>query len=1068
MGLRIVYVLLLIGIGAPAGAQTAQLSGRITDSSSAVVSGAAVTVIAIETGIRRPFTSNDEGYYSAPFLSPGTYRLIVEHAGFKQVRVDGITLAVDQSARVDVVLEPGEFHEEVRVEGGAPLIDKESSATSQLIDNRTIVTLPLNGRNYAQLALLAPGAVPSPKGADAFHVNGNRGFQNSFLIDGLDNNYSLFGGATVTHAIRPSIDAIQEFKVETANYSAQYGRGTGGVISLAVKSGTNTFHGSGFEFFRHEVFEATDFFAKRAGLRPPPLRYHQFGGTLGGPLVRNRAFFFVSYQGTRERRTSPEAATVPMPGMIQGRFGNVPIYDPLDVVNGVRQPFFDHTIPSQRIDPVGQRLAALYPAPNQPGAVNNFVGNVKRTDDEDQIDVRLDAHLSGRAHVFGRYSLASGQSVQESLFGPPGHGDPGALIGPRRASSISFGETHMFTGTVVNEFRAGYLTNAAGRHPPATRPLFDEFGLRGISVVEGLTGLPTLTVVGFGSLGDRGGPARPRSRVVHVSDHLSWARGEHTLKLGGELRLRTNVARQSQAARGMLTFTGQFTAQDPRRGGGSAVADLLLGQTSNAQLTTVLEGEFHDRYFGAYVDDTWRLSSRLTLNLGLRYDLQTPMWERDNRMSNFDLDPRSPTLGTLVPARAGDLRSRSFVDLDTNNLAPRVGLVYQIDSKSVLRGAFGTFYSGFGYLAAAYTGAANFPHFSRVQFRSATDAATSTLVLADGFPANALDPGNVRNPAAVGWTSEFPVGQVHQWSLGAEHALSRTTVLSLTYVGSDSAHLRGYNTANSPGPGPGPLAARRPFPLFEDITYVAPFVEATYHALQTKAERRFRGGLGLLVSHTWSHAIDNSSDHGDVEGDAPSTWPQNPADVEAERASASFDVRHRLVASSVYDLPLGRPDALLGRSRVFRALLGGWQLAGILVAQTGFPMTPALRTSPANTTTPARPDCLRDGNLPRGQRTVDRWFDAAAFAPATPYTYGNCGRHVLRAPGLMNLDLLITRNFELKGGKRLEFRGEIFNAANAVHLGRPNLLIDLPDQAGRITSTQAPARQLQLGLRFVF
>jgi hypothetical protein len=1068
VGFRVVFVLLLIGLGARAGAQTAQLSGRISDSSSAVVAGAAVTVITLETSAHRRLQSNLEGYFSAPFLPPGTYRVIVEHPGFKQVSVDGITLAVDQHARVDVVLEPGELYEEVRVEGDASLIDRDSAATSQLIDNRTILTLPLNGRNYAALAVLAPGTAPSPKGADAFHVNGNRGFQNNFLIDGLDNNYDLFGAATTTHVMRPSIDAIHEFTVATANYSAQYGRAAGGVINLAIKTGTNAFHGAGFEFFRHDVFEATDFFAKRAGLQPPPLRYHQFGGTLGGPFVPNRAFFFVSYQGTRERRTSPATTTVPMPEMIQGRFGNVPIYDPLNVAGGIRQRFPQNTIPSERIDSVGRRLAALYPAPNRPGAVNNFVGNVRSTDDEDQVDVRLDVHASDRAHLFGRYSLAKGQAVQESLFGPPGHGDPGASIGPRRAASISFGETHLFRAGLVNEFRAGLRTNVAGRHPPAARPLFDEFGLTGIPARDGLTGLPTITVVGFSSLGDRG-PARPRGRVLHLSDQLSWARGAHTLNLGGELRRRTNIAQQSQATRGLLTFNGQFTAQDPRRGVGSAVADLLLGQTSNAILTTALEGTFHDWYVGAYVEDTWRLSSRLSVNLGLRYDLQTPMWERENRMSNVDLDARSATFGMLVRAIEGNLRSRSFVDLDTNNLAPRAGLAYQIDSKSNLRGAFGIFYGSPGYLGVLYTGAANFPHFARVQFRSATDEAASRLVLAQGFPTDALDLRAARTPpVGVAWSNDNPQGRVRQWSLGIDRVIATATALSVTYVGSDSRHLRAYTNANAPVPGPGLHGPRRPFPSFDDITYVAPFGIASYHGLQTKVERRFRGGFGLLVSHTWSHALDNGTDHADAEGEAPSIWPQNPADVDAEKASAFFDLRHRLVASSVYDVPLGRRGTFLGRSRFIRALVSGWQVAGTFVAQTGFPMTPTLSTNPANTTTPARPDCLRDGNLRRHQRNVDRWFDAAAFAPAAPYTYGSCGRHVLRAPGFVNLDLLIARRIGLPRGTRLELRGEIFNAANAVHLGRPNLLIDLPGQAGRITSTQAPARQLQLGARLVF
>jgi len=763
--------------------------------------------------------------------------------------------------------------------------------------------------------------------------------------------------------------------------------------------------------------------------------------------------------------------------MVRGQFGTVPIYDPLNVVNGIRQPFPNHTIPPDRLDPVGRGLAALFPAPNGPGTVNNFVGPVTRTDDRDQLDLRVDHHVSDAAHVFLRYSRSHGKVSQGSLFGPPGNGYPALaalpelqqspLINPQRAWSVVFGETHVFSNAVVNEFRAGYVGSHSRYASPATRPLFEEFGIKGISPFAELTGLPVVTITGVGMLGDRRAiPNRQRADVLQVSDHLSWVRGRHGVKLGGEARFKNSGGYGSLLARGEFIFSGQFTSQVPG-GVGSAMADLLLGQTSNTILNTRLQTAFRDRYYGVYVHDTCKVSSAFTLNLGLRYELQTPLWERENRMSNFDLDPHSATFGTLVPAREGELRSRTFSNLDTNNLAPRVGFVYQVGRDTIVRGAFGIFFGGLGYHAGNLSGANNLPYYVRVAFPSPSDAPITNLVLADGFPPDALDPRHARNPEAIAAPTDFPLGEVRQWNLGVQRGLAGAMVLSVTYVGSDSAHLRGLNDVNAPVPGPGPLNRRRPFPAFGRILSGSGFVEASYHALQAKVERRFSGGVALLASHTWSHAIDNSLDPGDTP-QVILTVPQNPKDVRAEKASADFDVRHRFVTSFIYDLPIGHDGGLLGGSRLARALLGGWQVAGILVAQTGLPMTPALAGNYASTTTPVRPDCLGDGTLARGQRTVDRWFDPLAFAPPARYTFGNCGRNILRAPGLVNLDLLIARNFQIGDGTRLELRGEFFNLTNAVHLGRPNLLIDVPEQAGGITSTQAPARQVQLGLRFVF
>jgi outer membrane receptor protein involved in Fe transport len=641
------------------------------------------------------------------------------------------------------------------------------------------------------------------------------------------------------------------------------------------------------------------------------------------------------------------------------------------------------------------------------------------------------------------------------------------LIDAPSAQSLNVGYTHVVSNTLVNEVRAGYIRSAAYTQSPAPRPLFEEFGIKGISPFSDLTGLPVFTIAGFGVLGDRRIlPERHRVGVLQLTDRLSWVRRAHAVTVGGEVHLKNRQGYSAFLSRAEFVFTGQFTSHVPGVGSGSALADLLLGQTSTATLNNRLDYAFQDSSYALYAQDTWRLSPRLTLNLGLRYELQTPLAERQNRMSNFDLDPESPTFSTLILATDGDLRSRTFRDLETTNLAPRLGFVYQADSSTIVRGAFGTFYGGLGYEGLGGSPAANPLYYIRTAYRSGGDAAISSLVLADGFPQGTLDPNTVRNPVVNALSPKLPLGEVHQWSLGIQRLLFGAG-LSLTYIGSRSSHLPGLNAANAPIPGPGPVDPRRPFPTFGDITLTSPSVDASYNALQAQLDRRFSHGFALLSSYTWSHAIDTATDFGDTDGLVSTIEPQNPDKPNAERASASFDVRHRWVTSVIYDLPVGHNGEWLGRSRVARALVGGWQVAGIFVAQSGPPVTATLNRNPANTTTVARPNCVGDGTLPREQRTVERWFDVSVFGLPSPYSYGNCGRNVLRAPGLLNLDLLIARTFQMKSKRRLELRGEFFNATNAVHLGRPNAVIDLP-QAGQITSTQAPPRQVQIGLRFVF
>jgi hypothetical protein len=1065
-------ILLLLAFRSEAFAQSAQLTGIITDGNSALIAGAQITLTNIHTGVNRKAMTNAYGYYSIPFVAPGNYQLNVVANGFKPVTRNNLSINVDQAARIDFTLEPGTITESVTITGIEPPLERETSSIGQVFENKLIVTLPLNGRTYSQLVLLMPGATPNQgsRASDGFSLNGNRTFQNKFLVDGLDNNNYIAGVDTgSTQAIHPSVDAIQEFKVESANYGVQYGQAAGGVISVAIKSGTNSLHGSAFEFLRNEKLDANDFFANRAGLKRGPFRFNQFGGTLGGPVLRNRTFFFASYQGTRTRASNISVVTVPTAEQVRGNFGNVNIFDPTKVVNGTRQQFANNVIPEGRMDSVGRKIASLYPTPNQLGPVNNYASLLPQTDDANQYDFRGDHNFSERDRIFARFSKLNRTILRGSICPSPGNCGVQMtlpLIATNDAWSTAVGQTHILSSNTVNEFRLGYSNNQSFLQSPAEEPLFDDFGIKGVPQFDSLTGLPLFTLTNYSVLGNRIQTPNPKeAKLFQLNDNFSYLHGRHTMSFGGEYwRLSTFIG-TANTARGSFDFTGQFTSRTPGQGTGNAIADLLLGLTGSASITTPQLATFLVDYFGGYFSDTWTFSPKLTINFGVRYEVQTRQREEDNRQAFFDYTPGSPTYGTLVQAHDGGHRERTFSNLDKNNFAPRVGVAWQLNQRTVVRGGFGIFYSGVGYYAGNFSGAANLPYFVRIAINSPTTAANTNLKLSDGFPANALNPALAVNPAVFGQPQDFPEGEIYQGSIEVQRELWRGMVLSLAYVGSGTSNLSGLNDINAPKPGAGGAQPRRLFPNFGAINTLSGFAHASYHSFQSKLERRFQSGFSLLSSYTWAHAIDNSTD-GEDNNNGPN-FPQDSFNSNAEKASSGFDIRHRFVTSVVYELPFGRAGSSSDGSKLVRALFSGFQIGGIFVAQTGQPVNLDVAGNPANTTNPVRPNRLQDGNLSSSERNVDRWFDTAAFVLPAAFTYGNSGRNVLRSPGLVNLDFLIARNFRLTETMHLELRGEFFNLSNTAHFARPNATVGSP-QFGRITATAASNRQVQLSVRLAF
>ena len=1049
-------------------AQTAQLTGRIVDSSERVIPSVTVAATSDSTGFLATAVTGTDGYYLLAGLQPGTYTITVERAGFSTVRHTGLVLQIGQTARLDFTMQVGPISATVEVSGASPMIQRDTTSIGHAIDNRSITTLPLNGRDYTQLVTLTPGAVPNQgsRAGDGISLNGARTLQTNYRIDGIDNNNYILGLDTgSTQAFRPSVDSIQEFRIESANFSAQYGNAAGGVVMLVIKSGTNELRGSAFEFFRDDSLDEQEYFSKTSRLVKPPLRYNQFGGTLGGPIVQNRTFFFASYQGTRNQAAATLLGTVPTVEKRSGYFGTTVVYDPATASGGVRTPFPDNTIPADRIDPVATRLLSLIALPNLPGTTSNYARNAQTTDNADQVDLRVDHQLGQASRLFVRYSWQGRTVTRAGLFDAPGLGGLNfgseALLTDALAWSVASGLTHVVSGTKLNELRVGVTEHTSGQETLVGESLFDDYGITGVPDAGRLDGLTSFAISNYFNFGSR--TFTPNDKFVRfwqVNDTFSWASGEHSIKFGGEARFRTNTTDSAFAARGTMIFNGQFTSRTPGTGIGDPFADFLLGLTSAAGLSTFQAGDLSDTYIAAFAEDVWRVTPRLTVNVGLRYEIQTPPVEADNKMSNFDADPSSPTYGTLVPAADGSYASRAFMKVDTNNVSPRLGAAYSVDPKTVIRGAYGVFFGGLGYMAGAQLGVSNPPHFVTATRNTPSTAATSNVILSKGFPAGMLDPVSLSNPTVVSLPEDSPLSRTQQWNLTTERELPWHMAMSLSYIGSRTTDVRAQNDINQPTPGPGALNPRRAFPTFGAINQFSSWGGAAYDGLHAKVERRYANGLWFLTSYTWGHALNDSSD-GEDTGNGP-IIPQDPTRPELEYSSSPVDVRHRLTTSFIYDLPIGG----FGPAAV-RAILRDWQVGGVFTAQSGVPHTPTVSPNPANTTGTARPDRLGDGNLPPDQRSIDRWYDVEAFTPAAPFTYGNAGRSIVRAPGLVNMDLLVSRGIQVTACCRLDIRGEFYNITNAVHLGRPEMNILSPN-AGRITSTQRPPRQVQIGVRLSF
>ena len=1079
----VLLVFLVAGFVTTCFGQSAQITGRVTDASDAVIPEVDVTVTNVDTGIRRETVTNEAGYYTVPLLPRGNYRVNVRMAGFRPVIRTGITLDVDQVARIDFVLEIGEVEQTIEVSGAAALLDTETTTVGQIIDNTRIVELPLNGRNYLQLAQLTTGIAPTrgSRTADkgSFSAMGARAYQMNVVLDGVDNNSRAEGGQLgyEAQAVTPSVDAVQEFKVVTNNNSAEYGYRMGGTVVVQTKSGTNAFHGSAYEFLRNDKTAANNFFANRAGAEKQVYKRNQFGGTFGGRIIKDKTFFFGSYEGTRERIGQNATATVPTAARRSGVFSDPdakPIFDPFTTrkvgSKWIRDPFPGATVPADRFEPIAVKALSWYPLPNLPGATNNHFFSPVETADTDQYDARLDHNFNDSHRAFFRYSHRDFRQLNPGSLPLPADGglwQTADVI----ADSYVANWNAVLSPLMNNEFRFGFTRMDSLLDFPWDYNYNEELGIKGVPPMGHANdhGGTLFALTGYANLGSRAyWPNDNDMSVYHISNQFTRVHGRHFFKAGGEFRHEITLRDAGRFARGQMQFNASFS-QDPNNRGntGDGLADFLVGYASGGNLGSTSSVRPLTKNLAFYFQDDWKVSKRLTLNLGARWDRigKASFTQLDRHpVGHFVLGPPGTTEFQLLrPKGPGDSGLRE----DNNNFAPRVGIAFQATDSTVIRTGYGVFY-GAPDSSTQVAGWDNGPpDFSEFSFP--TDRLVQPgLILSAGFPGGLLPAKEVQKNVTIRTvvTDLIPNQYAHQWFFDIQRRLPFDMVGTLSYLGSSTRQMiwnRNMNAVTDPGPGS--IASRRPWPFFSGITIRHPGGDANYNAFAAKGEKRFSKGLTFLASYTWSHNIDDGA--GTLsDGTAGGGW-RNSNQIGWDRANSAYDRRHIFSGSFVYDLPFGKGRQWgAGWSPAANAVLGGWQLGGILTLRSGEYFTPIISGNPNNADGEDYANRIGDGNLSRSERTIDRWFDVGAFEVPTGYVWGNSGRNVLIGPPDHWMDLKIGKNFRFAENYRLEFRAEMFNFTNTPSFGNPGSTINSP-AAGKITSASA-ARRIQFGLKLVF
>ncbi len=1058
---------------------TGQIQGTVTDTSGAVVPDAQVTVIAVDTNRTLAATTSKDGAYTFPTLPIGPYRVEVKVQGFKTVVRSGITLSVQQVAVVNITLELGDVNQSVEVTAAAPLLNTQEASQGQVIDSKRIVEIPLNGRDYSQLALLSEGTAAPVANAriQGFSSNGMRTTENNYMLNGVDNNdMQIAAQGLQGEVVKPIVDAVEEFKVQTNAYSAEFGKAAGGVLNLKIKSGTNTLHGSAFEFLRNQVMDARDYFNK-VPQPQAPFKRNQFGGTIGGPIVKNKVFFFAGLEWERRRESASVVNTLPTTKMLSGDFSEISarIFDPntYDAATGTRQPFAGNVIPANRIDGVANKLGALLPAPLAGGLSRNYTFSSPRATNNFKLDTRVDQNLTTKDILAYTFDLQRRNPLEGDNFPGPLGAVPATSFDGK---VISAQWNHVFTPALVTTNKIAWNRNYTNTDLNLGGGSVNKaVGLTGVD--QTLAGVAVFNVTGFSAFGyDSYLPNTIQSQNRQFVSDTSYVRGDHQLKFGANVQFLQTFVANPQFALGTFNFNGNFTRNPQGPVGGNALADFMLGIPAVSQVTTAVHMALRTRYQGFYVQDTWKITPRLTLDYGLRYDLFLPWVDQQNGLANFDPALANAPTVKLVLAQNGSRESRSLVQADTRDFAPRLGLAYDAGHNTVIRAGYGIFYGTMEPSGGGQFLETNPPF--KIGAALTTDSIKPSVILQNGMP-NVLDPQHVTAPVLASWQQNFHFPYNQNWNINIQHTFAADWMFQIGYFGSGAHNLIERADLNKPTPGPGNVNARRPFQstVFPGTSVVVgPLADFnsnifagnnTYNSLQAKLEKRFSKGFTIITNFTYSRDISDTCGLDAGSGTASGCGIQDVRNLRAMKGLDSQQQMFRYVASYVYSLPFGHGQHFGQKwNKVTDAVLGGWSTNGIVTLASGVPFTIDSSNNPANIGTT---NSTVFGNVagnpvrPAGADPVNQFFNTAAFTNALPYTFGTVGKNTLIGPSMANWDVGLFKQFTIKEKIRTEFRAEAFNLTNTPGFGTPGNVVGTPT-FGQLTSS-GPGRKLQLAVK---
>ena len=1075
-------ILFINGVGALA-QTTAQLNGRITDPSKAVVAGVRIGVINVDTSIRRDTISNSEGYYSFPLLQPGAYRIEVQMQGFKPLAMGGIVLETGLTKTVDLELQVGGVTETVQVEARAPLLESDSSTLGQFIERATVFNMPVESRRAGSLVrLMGAVAYTVEDGAEQmprFSMAGGRTHTQSWQLDGAIVNNTALDWTQLS--LNPPSESLQEFKAESNNYSAEFGNAGGGLIVMTTRSGTNKLHGAAYEFLRNDKLDTRTFFAAQK----PQLRYNIFGGSVGGPIRKDKTFFFVNYEGARRRLPQVFSGTiVPHPPEVEGDFSARRDLSVLDPVS--RAPFPGNRIPVSRMDPLGRAFARMFPAPNSASnditrvPANNFNSSGADGLRQDYTIARIDHLLGTKDSVYWRFTNGQAWNSFASIFPDPVT-DTRAKVQRHKHTNTVGSWIHSFSPTLINDvhytfgkryFHATYAGVGSNKNK--------ELGVAGVDP----SGFLTVRLTGLIGLGANGTGGSEQERIQspimnqEVIDNVTWIHGKHQVKMGFDFR----YLRNGEDNRRLLG--GRFDYID--RGTNSGMASLLLGWTSSAELAVADLIETRMNYWGGYVQDNWKVTPRLTFNLGLRWEMTTPRWEMNNRQSGFDQRGNNPVSGTPGAMTFAGIDAGKYAhDFDKNNFGPRFGFAYRASQKTNLRAGYGVGFNDPYFSSTGNALANGFGLFGT--FSSPDGGFTPAFLSKDGMPKvvrEQLGPGFGAVPVGQNprtspefYAKDHAQAYSQQFNLAIQRELPGDLMAEAAYIG-NLGHKLGMPDMNINvvplvnGLGPARQDQRqRPFPQYGNVLMRSPsWANSTYHALNVKVEKRYSHGMNFLMNYTWSKFIDNSSDRSTI--GRPAGF-QHPELFRLDKALAGSDIRHRYMVGAVYEAPVGHGRRFNISNPVLEAIAGGWGLGVIAELRCGSPYGVLEQTNRSNTFSASqRSNVLRDPKITadrtRGQM-VAQYFDVTAIQDPGAGVFGNSGRVVGIGPGAITIDTSINKRWKIGERFGMQFRGDIYNLPN-----RPNFSSPVNSRGsgdfGKITTILGGSngRQIQLSMRVEF